>query len=391
MKILCILLPHFPLKCELLRHTTVTDGMVITYAVGSRKLVLDYSPELQGLQPHMPIQQALGLHGRIEVVHADVPYYWMAFNEILDRMENLSPLVEGTELGNICIGLDGLQLLYPDNDKLVAAFREAVPSVFEPRLGIAGGKFTAYLAALYCQPGGCRTLEGDIMSFLKDLPCDVLPISLKSREKLHEFGLHTLGQIAALMPGPLQSQFGPEGKRIRELAGGYDDTPLYPRQTEEIIEESALLSSVTASLDVLLMSIEAMLVRAFTRLTPRGMGIRSINLWTRSWVAEHWEKTVQFKEPAMNTRTAISRIKRIMESYPQPGPIEQIGMKITGLGKQWGRQRNLFPDVRAQDHLMNDIKQLELRLGGPQLYKIKEVEPWSRIPERRYAMTPLSQ
>jgi DNA polymerase-4/protein ImuB len=34
---------------------------------------------------------------------------------------------------------------------------------------------------------------------------------------------------------------------------------------------------------------------------------------------------------------------------------------------------------------------LEFRLGGPQLYRIKEVEPWSRIPERRYALIPLSQ
>ena len=66
-------------------------------------------------------------------------------------------------------------------------------------------------------------------------------------------------------------------------------------------------------------------------------------------------------------------------------------MKITGLGHQIGKQRSLFTEVRAQDHLLDDIKQLELRLGSPQVFKIKEVEPWSRIPERRYALAPLSQ
>ena len=80
-----------------------------------------------------------------------------------------------------------------------------------------------------------------------------------------------------------------------------------------------------------------------------------------------------------------------MECYPQPGPVEQLGIKIGRLGYGSGKQRSLFPDVRAQDYLGEDIKQLELRLGSPQVYKVKELEPWSRIPERRYALAPASR
>ena len=66
-------------------------------------------------------------------------------------------------------------------------------------------------------------------------------------------------------------------------------------------------------------------------------------------------------------------------------------MRITGLGRQSRRQKSLFADIRAQEHLMDDIKQMELRLGGNQVFKVKEVEPWSRIPERRYTLTPLNR
>jgi DNA polymerase-4/protein ImuB len=179
--------------------------------------------------------------------------------------------------------------------------------------------------------------------------------------------------------------------RIWELSSGHDQTPLYPRLTEEVIEESITLSSPTAILDVMLMAIEAMLSRSFTKLEQKRMGMRRINLWTRTWMGEHWERNINFKEPAMNTKTAISRIKSIMDVYPQLGPVEQLGIKITGLGCQNGRQKSLFTEVRAKEHLLNDVKQLEFRLGGPQLYRVKAVEPWSRIPERRYAMVPLSQ
>jgi DNA polymerase-4/protein ImuB len=392
MKILCILLPHFPLKCERIRHPGSPERpALVTYTVGSQKLVLDYSPELQGIQRDMPLQQALSAHGDIELLHADVPYYWSVFNGLLDALEKKSPLVEGNEPGDIYIGLDGLHLLYPDDDAVVNAIREAIPAAFDARIGIAGGKFPAYLAALHCPPGGYKALNGDIAPFLKDLSCDLLPVSLKSKEMLHTFGLHTLGQVAALLPGPLQAQFGYEGKKLWEMANGEDDTPLYPRLTEETVEESATLPSVTTSLDVMLAALESLLSRAFTVFGPKGMGIRRITLWTRSWLSEHWECSIRFKEPVMSVKPALSRIKQVMENTPQPGPVEQVGMKITGLGRQHGRQRSLFSEVRAKDHLMDDIKQLEFRLGGPQLYKVVEVEPWSRIPERRYALKPLSQ
>ena len=93
----------------------------------------------------------------------------------------------------------------------------------------------------------------------------------------------------------------------------------------------------------------------------------------------------------MDIKTVINRIKRVMEEYPQPGPVEQIGLNISRLGYPGGRQNSLFREIRSQDHLMEDIHQLELRLGNPQVYRVKEVEPWSRIPERRYVLAPASR
>jgi len=280
-------------------------------------------------------------------------------------------------------------LIYPDDATLVAAMRAAVPDIFSPLMGIAGNKFLAYLAARRSPSGGHQVwLDADVAAFLSDLPCEVLPVPVKIKNRLHDFGIDTLGQLAAMPPGPLQAQFGEEGRKMVELARGQDDTPLYPRGSQETIEESAALASVTVSLEAILVAVEELIVRAMARDGSRGRGIRGLTLWTRTWGAEHWERDIQFKEPAMDIRTAIARIRRVLESYPQPGPVEQVGLKITGLGYPRGRQRSLFSRVRAKDHLMDDIRQLEFRLGDPQVFTVKEVEPWSRIPERRYALMP---
>ena len=331
------------------------------------------------------------MHGDIEVLHADMPYYWSVFNGILDALELKSPLVEGAGLGEIYIGVDGLHLIYASDDILTDAMRKAILPVFEPQLGIASGKFTAYIAAIQSPPEGYKVLTGNIAASIQGLPCDVLPISIKSKARLHEFGLHTLGRLAIMSPAHLQAQFGLEGQLIWELSNGQDDTPLYPRLTEQNIEETTTLPSVTVSLDLLLMALEDLLSKAFVKLGQRNMGMRSITIWTRSWVSEHWEQNIRFKEPAMNTKIALSRIRQIMENTPQPGPVEQLGIKVTGTGRPHGKQKSLISQVRAQEQLLEEIKQLELRLGSPQLFQLKEVEPWSRIPERRYTLAPLSR
>jgi DNA polymerase-4/protein ImuB len=372
-----------------LRHPDIKGyPVVITCGDGSQKLVLDYSPELEELQQNTPIQQALARYGKASLVPADIPYYWSTFNRILDEMEGISPLVEGSELGVAYLGVDGLQLIYPDDASLTMAVREALPEAFVPKIGIAVGKFPAYLAALYSPPHSHTVLTGDANICLRDIPCDVLPVSMKIKSRLRGFGIRTLGELAALPAGPLQSQFGPEGSKIRDLARGYDETPLYPRMIQQSFEESVSLSSVTVSLEALLIALEALLAKVFARISLKGLGIRSLVVWSRSWDSEHWERKIQFKEPAMDMKAALSRVKRTLENYPQPGPVEEVGMRVVRLGYPRGQQKSLLAEVRSRDHLMDDIKQLDLRIGNPQIFTIKEVEPWSRIPERRYALTP---
>ena len=385
-------MPHFPLSCEVQRHPELAGrAAAVVFSEGSQKLILDYASELQGLQQGMPLQQALSLYSEMEILQADMQHYWSVFNCILDALELKSPLVEGLEPGNIYVGIDGMQLIYADDEILARAMQEAVPSVFGTGIGIAEGKFAPYMAAVQSQTGNIKILNGNVPSLFEALSCDLLPVSLKIKDRLHQFGLHTMGQLAEVPTSHLQSQFGPEGVRIKRLAMGHDDTPLYPRLSEETFEESTTLASITVSLDLILMALESLLSRAFIRLGQKGLGISRITLWTRSWISEHWEQDICFKEPVMNTKAAISRIRQVVETLPQPGPVEQLGMKITGTGRPRGRQNSLISAVRAQEHLLDEIKQLEFRLGAPQLFQVKEVEPWSRIPERRYTLSPLNR
>jgi len=353
--------------------------------------VLDYSPQLEGMQSGMPLQEAFARHKGAQVVPADLSHYRSTFGRMLDGLEKKSPLVEEYDLGCAYLGIDGLERLYGGEEALVGAVRSVVPEKFVVHLGIGPGKLPAYLAALSSAPGKHIIVKGDVAAFLKDFSCDVLPISWRDKKKLAEFGLRTLGQVAALPPGPLQAQFGPKGRRIWELASGNDRSPLAPRRSTESIEVSLMLPSMVTSLEAIVMASESLLSMVFSREALKGMGICSLTMWARVWCSGYWERVFSFKDPACNTASALFRIKHVLEILPLPGPVEELGLRVTELCRDRGHQRNLFSEVRSRDQLQEDIKQMELRLGGPQVFRVREVEPWSRIPERRQALAPSGQ
>lgn len=394
MRVLCILFSHFHLQCEVGRRPILKDRQVlILYAAGSQKLVLDFSAPMKGIQQDMPVQEALAKYGDADILHADVPYYSGMFNQIQDVLQEKSPLVEGSGLGRIYIGLEGMEWLYPTTDALLDAVREAIPAGFKFQLGIAEGKFPSYIAALSSAPGTHHIVSPDGESvFLKDFSCSVLPVSWQNKKRLSDFGLITLGQLASLEAGPLQAQFGPEGIRMWQLARGRDEEPLRPRNSEDVIEGSLDLPSLAVSVEAIMAGIDSLVARALLHKEMRGRGIRNLVLWFQVQGWGYWERNIPFKDPATGAKQALSRIKYLLEISPIPGPVEQIGLKISGFCQPRGRQSSLFSETRAQEQLQEDIRQLELRLGmGPQVFNVREVEPWSRIPERRRALTPSNQ
>ena len=391
MKILCILLPHFPIMCETIRRPAINQRPALVFnSSTSRRTLLDFSPGLEGLAPGMPLERAIALHGNAETISADLPHYRDMFEQILDSLQQVSPLVEGGTEGTVYMGTSGLELLYPKKDDLACEVRRSIPAGFEIKMGQAEGKFPAYLAATCSLAGECTVLTGDPGSFLAKIPACHLPVSAKSKGKLASFGLTTLGQIAALPASAMEAQFGPEGKTIHRLANGMDDSPLLPRTPREVITENLELESPTSIAEILLAGFECLLSRTFASLLSRNMGISRLDIKARTVNGESRGKSIFFKSPAMELKTAIKRIGHVLENWPQPGPVERLGIRITGTSFPPSRQKSLLPQVKSTGHLLGEISQLELKLGGPQLFKFKEAEPWSRIPERRHILTPLN-
>ena len=72
------------------------------------------------------------------------------------------------------------------------------------------------------------------------MPVDLLlPVSDELKRSLRSFGVHGMGQLAALSPDILTDRFGAEGWLAWELCNGIDDRPVLPVSPAVSVVESA--------------------------------------------------------------------------------------------------------------------------------------------------------
>ena len=389
MRVACVLVDHFPFKLEAAREPKLRrQSAVIFQQHASQRTVLDTSPDIRGVAPGMPLQEALTRCRSAALIEANLSRYQRAFSQILLRLGDWSPIIESAWLGCAYVGLDGLQDTYGTEERLIDALLQCVPRHLEPHLGVSHGKFPAYLAARKAPSGRAYKPPVELKEFMAPFPVDVLPARWEIKARLRSFGIETLGQLARLPLGPMQAQFGPTGARLWRLANGMDDAPLLPRLHEQEVRESFSFPVPTANLGPMLMAVDHLLARLFSRPEMRGRYARKAVLGGDVFSRPPWHHEVMFKSPAGNRARAYFAIKSRLEFQTLPGPLEDVHITLKNLTGEAGRQESLFQDVRRRDQLRDTIAQLETTFGRNPIYQVREVEPWSRIPERRHALVP---
>ena len=387
-KIACVLITHLPVKAELRRNPLLRDKpvLIVTQSSGGPQ-VLDASRQVRGVSADMPLQEALSQCKGATLLEADETYYHGMFDRVIEALLQRSPLVEKGDIGRAYVDMHGTEAIYGGDEGMTVALLEAVPHGFGPRVGLAESKFPAYVAALSSKAGGASRVSENVMGFFGKRSIDLLPLSWEDRVRLHNFGLHTMGQVAALSVGSMQAQFGMKGRVAWELSNGIDKSPLVSSRHQEAVTDFITFPVPATSLFAILPAVEILLGRIFSHPSLRGKYLRSVSLQANVLNRPPWSKKVVFKSPMDRKEKALFALKNALEATEILGPLEDLRMTVSDTAGESGTQSSLFVEVRKQEQLREVMRQLEVRLRArPPIYKVMDVEPWSRIPERRRAL-----
>jgi len=313
----------------------------------------------------------------------------LAAEALTEAAASVSPLIEEVEPGVVLTGLSGLGALYPRPGKLERALLDAVPPMLAPRLGVAGERFTALVAARRAPPGGVLRVEpGESAAFLADAPAAWLPLDGEAQERLRLFGLRTIGQYAALPGQAAQAQFGVPGRRAWLAARGRDPEPLCPRPpAQEQVRVQAQAHPPLISRESIVLGAQQLLRRALRHPRAAGRFARRLRLWAVGEDGQRWERVQPLREPTGDRERLWLVVRTQLEYGALPGPVAELGLELDGLTAETGRQPSLFREsTRRREQLDEMVRHLTVRFGHSPVAQIVEVEPWSRLPERRYAL-----
>ncbi len=215
----------------------------------------------------------------------------------------------------------------------------------------------------------------------------LLPFDEPVMRRLYWLGLRRVGEIAALPRAALAAQFGPAGEHAWDMAHGRDGRPLVPRRQPAELSDQLAFSQPVAEVQAVLAAARQLIMRLLNRPERRGRVARGLALSIALANDRRWERSLTFREPTADGDRMLRALGAKLDGVALPAAAEALSLALRDLCSETGVQASLFTARGRQLHeLKAALEQLRSRFGQPAVMKIVGVEPWSRLPERQYAL-----
>lgn len=421
---LCLWWPGFELELERVRTPSLADPPLALPTAGDRRRI-EMGCALAasfGVEPGMIVSQAIALCPSLVLCEPDPDFHDAARDRVLEVLRGWSPVVErSAERGRMFVGVDGLERLYGPPERQIAGLRARLEALSprlatSARIGCAPGKFAAWVAARSAESARSAGLAGlagsgrpgaaacvapaDLAAFLAPQPVDVLPVSPRMVERLKRLGVGRLAGIVRMPEPALVSQFGADGRRALAWARGTRIDRVRPEAPARPIRVALDFPSPIGQLELLHAALDRLIGRALAHPRRRGKSVRGLRVSASLEDGGSWSIRAIAREPTseperlgafLRSRIALDRPRRAVETLrlelfrfgpasAQTGLFDPRADAPRTFGSLETKDGELLPAFRRAARV------LRLRLGAAALYRVLELEPNSRLPERRHAL-----
>jgi protein ImuB len=393
--VVCALYPRFELLAALGdRRALLAEPAALAPEAGREQVVGEASAaaEAFGIVRGMRLGEAMSRCPALHLVAPDPEGVRSLWHTVLDRLEAIGAGVESDRAGAAFFEPDGLHGLHGgDLGGVLAAARRALgPGA---RFGAAPSRFAAHAAALRVRPRRGRhsnvVEESAVRGFLAPLPVALLRMRPELQalpEVLERLGIRTLGEVAALPSRAVAERFGHPGLLAHDLVQGRD-TPIDPRRPPEPVVERLDLPEA-ASGQQLERGLELLVARVLARRERRGRSLRALAVSARFVAGGTWRIAVTLRRASADSeRILVALAPKLAEL---PAPAQSLGLEVEAFGPPAQDQGRLLDEAAAvrRGRLGEAVRQARQAAGSEAALRVLEVDPGSRIPERRAVLAP---
>ncbi|ABF43046.1 Nucleotidyltransferase/DNA polymerase involved in DNA repair-like protein [Candidatus Koribacter versatilis Ellin345] len=200
---------------------------------------------------------------------------------LLECAGRFSPRVEELRFEyTLAVGADisGTEKLLGTTEQIVRRMCEHA-AVMGMEVSVAAScNFDAALCWAKAHAGTKVISPGEERKTLAAVPVDVLDLTLDQSVTFSLWGVHTLGELAALPQAELIARLGQDGKRLRELACGEHQHLLKPVGEPFVLREEIEFEADVESLDSVMFVLAPMLQQLCLRVQSRALALASVTV-----------------------------------------------------------------------------------------------------------------
>ncbi len=183
-------------------------------------------------------------------------------------------------------------------------------------------------------------------------------------EILHKWGIHTLGQLAALDREDLAARLGPQAVRMWERANGQSDRLLRLVRPSESFEESFEFENEIETAEPLLFMLRRFLEQLAVRLRGIYFVAKELRLQITFSNKQHYERCFKIPQPTNDVDLLFQMLHTHLENFKSEYPITAVSLEAEPT-KASQQQFGLFEiPLRDPNQLYETLARLIALLGS---------------------------
>lgn len=316
---------------------------------GGVVLAASYQAKARGVRTAMGGRQALELCPDAVVVPPRMDAYSAASKDVFAIFRDTTPLVEGLSIDEAFLEVGGLRRIVGTPEEVAVRLRERVRAEvgLAISVGVARTKFLAKVASAVSKPDGLLVVEPDREEqFLLPLPVERLwGVGAVTAEKLHRYGVHTVGQLAELEAATAERMLGrAAGAHLHALARLRDPRPVDTTRRRGSIGSQRALGSRARTAEELDLFLTQIIDRLARRLRDGERVCRTVVLRLRYGDFAKATRSRSLRAPTDRTAILLDVARTLLTTaWPE---IEKRGITLIGVSlSQLDRAENAQPEL----------------------------------------------
>ena len=331
-----------------------------------------YEARALGMKTAMPLGQAQRIAPHAVFLPGRYHHYRAVSDQFMAILGDFSPDVEPFSMDEAWVDLTGFEPFYGSSKAAAQVIQSRIREELgiTASVGIATSRVVAKVASEREKPNGLVVVPpGQEAAFLAPLPIRELPmVGEKTEVKLRQYGVETVGQLAAMSPNTLKHMLGVMGQVLLRLAHGQDSASLQPEPAEaKSVSRSTTLTKDTLDRRLLHSLLYYLSERVAAELRKMGKQTRSPVLKLRYSDFDTISRHRTLSDPTDAQQGLFQTAKELLEvALQEKGQLVRlIGVGAENLVEMGPQLRMFDPDYIKKHRLNRAVDDLRGRYGFP--------------------------